>query len=60
MPEEGNPPGWSYNPSCWGQRWPIVGLALIGTSIATYLALYQLRVFLTVWEPFSGREVSRS
>ena len=48
------PPGWSYNPSEWGQRLPIVGAALVGLAIATYLALYQLRVLPTVWEPFFG------
>ena len=54
MPETGSPPGWSYNPSTWSQRWPIVALALVGTGIATYLTLYQLRVVSTVWEPFFG------
>ncbi|HEV7349960.1 vitamin K epoxide reductase family protein [Telluribacter sp.] len=49
-----NPPGWSYNPSAWDQRLPIIILALIGTGIATYLALYQLRVISNVWEPFFG------
>ncbi len=48
------PPDWSYNPSEWSQRLPIVGLALAGFSIALYLALYQWRVFDTVWEPFFG------
>jgi uncharacterized membrane protein len=48
------PAGWSYNPSSWSERLPIVGLALIGFVIASYLALYQLRVFTNVWEPFFG------
>ncbi|RIJ42848.1 vitamin K epoxide reductase family protein [Pontibacter oryzae] len=48
------PPGWSYNPASWGQRLPIVGFALVGLAIATYLALFQLHVFDTVWEPFFG------
>ena len=48
------PPGWSYNPSAWSERLPIVGVALIGVAIATYLTLYQLRVVSTVWEPFFG------
>lgn len=48
------PPGWSYNPSSWGQRLPIIILALVGTGIATYMALYQLRIIPTVWEPFFG------
>jgi uncharacterized membrane protein len=48
------PPGWSYNPSSWPQRLPIVGLSLVGFGIAVYLALYQLEVFAEVWEPFFG------
>ena len=52
--KEYSPPNWSYNPSSWDQRLPIVGLALVGFLIALYLALYQWRVFDTVWEPFFG------
>lgn len=48
------PPGWDYNPSVWDQRLPIVGLALVGFAIATYLALYQLDILDAVWEPFFG------
>lgn len=48
------PAGWSYNPSSWPERLPIVGLALVGFVIAGYLALYQLRFFVDVWEPFFG------
>lgn len=32
----------------------LVGLALLGFGIASYLALYQWGVFPTVWEPFFG------
>ena len=48
------PPGWETNPSGWGQRLPIVGVALVGFCVATYLALYQYGVLDTVWEPFFG------
>ena len=54
MADQHAPPGWSYNPSAWSQRLPIAGLALVGFGIATYLALYQMRVFAHVWEPFFG------
>lgn len=54
MVEAGTPPGWSYNPSTWGQRLPIIALALVGTAVATYLALYQVGVIEEVWEPFFG------
>jgi hypothetical protein len=48
------PPGWDYNPASWGERLPLVGLALLGFLIAGYLALYQWGVFPSVWEPFFG------
>lgn len=50
----GVPPGWRANPSAWGQRLPIVAVALVGFAVATYLALYQYGVVATVWEPFFG------
>lgn len=46
------PPGWSYNPSTWTQRLPIIFLALIGLLIARYLTAYQLGQIDGVWEPF--------
>lgn len=46
------PPGWSYNPSTWTQRIPIVALALIGLYVSRYLAAYQLGHIPDVWDPF--------
>ncbi len=46
------PPGWSYNPSAWTQRLPIIAMALFGLFIARYLAAYQLGHVPDVWEPF--------
>ena len=46
------PPGWSYNPSTWTQRFPIIFLALIGLYVSRYLAAYQLGHIPGVWEPF--------
>jgi hypothetical protein len=48
------PPGWSYNPSSWLQRVPIVGLGLVGFFIARYLATYQLGYRDTAWDPIFG------
>jgi hypothetical protein len=45
------PPGWSYNPSSWLQRMPIIGLGLVGFFIARYLATYQLGYRDTAWDP---------
>jgi uncharacterized membrane protein len=48
------PPGWSYNPSSWSERLPLIGLALLGSLIAGYLALYQLGWVGSIWDPFFG------
>jgi hypothetical protein len=48
------PPGWDENPSSWSERLPVAALAFVGFLIAGYLALYQLDVFSSVWEPFFG------
>jgi uncharacterized membrane protein len=52
--ERHTPPGWTYNPSRWSERIPVLLIAMLGCGIATYLALYQLEVFSQVWEPFFG------
>jgi nucleoside-diphosphate-sugar epimerase len=46
------PPDWTYNPSAWTQRLPIVALALVGLYVSRYLAAYQLDQVPGVWEPF--------
>ncbi|HEY8658496.1 MAG TPA: vitamin K epoxide reductase family protein [Hanamia sp.] len=48
------PPGWSYNPSTWLQRTPIIILAWIGFFASRYLAAYQLGYISHVWDPFFG------
>lgn len=46
------PPGWTYNPSAWTQRIPIIVLAVIGLYVSRYLAAYQLGHVPAVWDPF--------
>lgn len=46
------PAGWSYNPSTWQQRAPIIALAFVGFFCARYLAAYQLGYINRVWDPF--------
>jgi nucleoside-diphosphate-sugar epimerase len=46
------PPGWSYNPSEFTQRLPIIVLALIGLYVSRYLAAYQLEHIPAVADPF--------
>lgn len=42
------------NPSRWRERLPILLLAAIGLSLASYLAAYQLGFIRKVWDPFFG------
>ena len=57
MDDSSRPPGWTYNPSSWVQRLPIVALGFFGFLIARYLAAYQFGHIGAVWDPvFSGRE----
>ncbi|MDX1538915.1 vitamin K epoxide reductase family protein [Arsukibacterium sp.] len=46
------PPGWSYSPSTWYQRLPIIILAFIGFFISAYMAAYQLGHIDAIWDPF--------
>lgn len=48
------PPGWTYNPSSWHQRVPVIFFAIVGWFIARYLAAFQLHYIDYVWDPFFG------
>jgi uncharacterized membrane protein len=48
------PPGWSYNPSTWLQRAPIILLATVGFLASRYMAALQLGHITTAWDPFFG------
>lgn len=51
------PPGWTYSPSSWLQRLPIIALGFFGLLIARYLAAYQFGHIDQAWDPFfSGQE----
>ena len=53
------PPGWSYSPSTWMQRIPIIALAFVGLYISRYLAAYQLGHIQGAWDPFFGDGTER-
>jgi hypothetical protein len=48
------PPGWTYNPSSWWQRGPVIALALVSFVLSRYLAAYQLGHIGSAWDPFFG------
>jgi len=53
------PPGWSYNPSSWPQRAPIIALALVGFFLSRQMTAYQLGHVATFGDPFFGRGTER-
>lgn len=53
------PPGWSYNPSSWPQRAPVIALAFVSFLAARYMASYQLGYIHSVWDPFFGNGTER-
>jgi len=48
------PPGWSYNPSSWPQRIPIIFLGFFAWMFARYMAAYQLGYLDDVIDPVFG------
>lgn len=60
LPYEGDssakvvPAGWSYNPSSWLQRLPVIFFGFLGWFISRYLSAYQLGYLPTVFDPFFG------
>lgn len=54
------PPGWTYSPSSWLQRLPIIALGLFGFVIARYLAAYQLGHVGQLWEPFFAGDQTKN
>jgi uncharacterized membrane protein len=53
------PPGWSYNPSTWAQRAPIILLAAVGFFASRYMAAFQLGHIDNVWDPIFGSGTRR-
>jgi hypothetical protein len=48
------PEGWSYNPSAWPQRVPVIALAFMSFLVARYMAAFQLGHIRSVWDPVFG------
>jgi len=60
MDESTVPPGWSYSPSSWLQRLPIIALGFFGFLIARYLTAYQMGHIDGMWEPFFSGDVAKN
>jgi len=48
------PPGWSYNPSSYAQRIPILAMNFCCWFIARYLTAFQLGYIDHIWDPVFG------
>lgn len=53
------PPGWSYNPSSWPQRAPIIALALVGFFLSRQMTAFQLGHVTSLSDPFFGLGTQR-
>lgn len=53
------PPGWSYNPSSWPQRAPIIALGLIGFLLSRHMTAFQLGHISSIADPFFGSGTER-
>lgn len=52
MDQSDVPLGWTYSPSTYLQRLPIIAMGAIGFLISSHLAAYQLGHIESAWEPF--------
>jgi len=52
--DDDRPLGWTYSPSAFTQRLPIIGMAFIGFFISRYLTAYQLGHVDGLWDPIFG------
>jgi hypothetical protein len=59
VPGSDVPPGWTYNPSSWPQRAPIIALGFLGYLVSRYLTAYQLGHLEIVWDPLFGEGTAR-
>ena len=59
VPGPDAPPGWSYNPSSWPQRAPIIGLALIGFFLSRHMTAFQLGHITSLRDLFFGLGTER-
>jgi uncharacterized membrane protein len=53
------PRGWSYNPSSWPQRAPIIALALVGFFLSRQMTAFQLKHIASLADPFFGLGTER-
>jgi uncharacterized membrane protein len=53
------PDGWSYNPSTWSQRAPVILLSGLSFILSAYLAAFHLGHVESLWDPMVGAGTER-
>lgn len=53
------PVGWTYSPSSWLQRAPVIALAFVAFYLSRYMASFQLGHIKSAWDPFFGDGTER-
>ncbi|MEX0880678.1 MAG: vitamin K epoxide reductase family protein [Thermoanaerobaculia bacterium] len=53
------PVGWTYSPSSWLQRAPVIALAFVAFYLSRYMAAFQLGHIKSAWDPFFGDGTER-
>ena len=48
------PSGWTYNPSTWQQRAPILALGFLTFFMSRYMSAFELGHISSAWDPFFG------
>lgn len=59
LPGPDAPPSWSYNPSSWPQRAPIIALAAVGFFLSRHMTAFQLEHITSLSDPFFGSGTER-
>ena len=59
LPGPDAPPCWSYNPSSWPQRAPIIALAAVGFFLSRHMTAFQLEHITSLPDPFFGSGTER-
>ena len=54
LPGPDAPPGWSYNPSTWSQRAPIIVLGFVGFLLSRQMAAFELGHIRSFADPLFG------
>ncbi len=59
VPAHVPPEAWTFDPSGWRERGPVLLLALVAAGLSFHLGMYQLHWIAHVWDPLFGQGSER-